>query len=183
MAVNSSHLSPGLFFNCSALPAGSSLLWSSATLFFTAFHEYHFAKQLLWGFSRWRSHLITYRYVNVWVFLALAGHNIFHMQGFQVSSKFEIQNTFELFFLLTYLLFSLLALIKQKWLSRFWQSGVREQRLVLQPSEIVGGPKNPRICIFLVKWSSVPLVVLCNCSALSLGLLLLWSSATMFFVI
>lgn len=50
VAVNSSHLSPGLFFNCSALPAGSSLLWSSATLFFTAFHEYHFAKQLLWGF-------------------------------------------------------------------------------------------------------------------------------------
>lgn len=48
--VNSSHLSPGLFFNCSALPAGSSLLWSSATLFFAAFHEYHFAKQLLWGF-------------------------------------------------------------------------------------------------------------------------------------
>lgn len=50
MAVNSSHLSPGLSFNCSALPAGSSLLWSSATLFFTAFHEYHFAPRLLWGF-------------------------------------------------------------------------------------------------------------------------------------
>lgn len=44
MAVNSSHLSPGLVFNCSALPAGSSLLRSSAALFSNAFHEYHFAK-------------------------------------------------------------------------------------------------------------------------------------------
>ncbi len=93
VAVNSSHLSSGLSFNCSALPAGSLLLRSSATLFFTAFHEYHFAKQLLWGFSGRRSNLITYPYVNVWVFLALAGHNVFHMQGFQVFNKFDIQNT------------------------------------------------------------------------------------------
>lgn len=44
MAGNSSHLSPGLVFNCSALPAGSSLLRSSAALFSNAFHKYHFAK-------------------------------------------------------------------------------------------------------------------------------------------
>lgn len=93
VAVNSSHLSPGLSFNCSALPAGSLLLWSSATLFFTAFHEYHFPKQLLWGFSGRGSNLITYPYVNIWVHLVLAGHNVFHMQGFQVFNKFDIQNT------------------------------------------------------------------------------------------
>lgn len=110
VAVNSSHLSPGLSFNCSALPAGSSLLWLRATLFFTAFYEYHFPKQLLWGFSGRRSNLITYPYVNVRVFLALAGHNIFHMQGFQVSNTFDIQNT------LKYIFF----LVECCWKNAFW---------------------------------------------------------------
>lgn len=41
-------------------------------------------------FSRQRSHLITYRYVNAWALLAFAGHNIFHMQGF--SSLHQIWN-------------------------------------------------------------------------------------------
>lgn len=38
--------------NCSTLPGGSLLLRTCATLFFTAFHEYHFAKQVLWGICR-----------------------------------------------------------------------------------------------------------------------------------
>lgn len=79
VAVNSSHLSPGLSFNCSALPAGSSLLWSNATLFFNAFHESHFAKQLLWGFLCWGSNLINDSSVNARLFLALAEHNIAQM--------------------------------------------------------------------------------------------------------
>lgn len=44
VAVNSSHLSPGLFFNCSALPAGSSLLPSSAALFSRRFSWISFCK-------------------------------------------------------------------------------------------------------------------------------------------
>lgn len=52
VAVNSSHLSPGLSFNCSALPAGSLLLWSSATLFFHCFSWISFCKTTVLRFLR-----------------------------------------------------------------------------------------------------------------------------------
>lgn len=83
------------------------------------------------------------------------------MQGFQVFNTSDVQKHFEVIFLLSFTHFN-----QAKWLSRFWQSVVRECRLVLLPSQIAEGPK---ILIFVssgrneaqIPWSSFLIAQLC----------------------
>lgn len=131
MAVNSSHLSPGLSFNCSALPAGSSLLWSSATLFFTAFHEYHFAQRLLWGFL---APGITFDHLPLCKSASVLGASrTQYLSHAGLSSLQQIWNPKH--FLKCFsppFLFTCLNLAQR--LSEFWQPGVREQTFSLHRS-------------------------------------------------
>lgn len=140
VAVNSSHLSPGLSFNCSALPAGSSLLWSSATLFFTAFHEYHFAQRLLWGFL---APGITFDHLPLCKSASVLGASrTQYLSHAGLSSLQQIWNPKH--FLKCFsppLLFTCLNLAQ--WLSEFWQPGVREQTFSLHPSR-----EEPKILMF-----------------------------------
>lgn len=125
VAVNSSHLSPGLSFNCSALPAGSLLLWSRATLFFHCFSWISFSKTTALRFLRhgdqiW-SPTPTCDRARLW-----QDTMSFIRGGFQVFNKFDIQKHFEVgFFFSSFTCFN-----QAKYLLRFWQSLVRERRLV-----------------------------------------------------
>lgn len=126
MAVNSSHLSPGLFFNCSALPAGSSLLRSSAALFSDAFHEYHFAKttaqSLLPEITR---HHLT----------GMETQALFPTLGFlnfsNLTHKFELLS-----------LPCLPVLIRQNVLQAF-ESGCQGEEIRSATGDHVGGPPKP----------------------------------------
>lgn len=146
VAVNSSHLSPGLSFNCSALPAGSSLLWSSATLFFTAFHEYHFAQRLLWGFL---APGITFDHLPLCKSASVLGASrTQYLSHAGLSSLQQIWNPKH--FLKCFsppFLFTCLNLARR--LSEFWQPGVREQTFSLHRSW-----EEPKILMFasLSRW-------------------------------